>query len=201
MMRLQDEAYEEIKRTVADMFVDYDIKCFPISAFEVATKIGLEIVPYSALSQEKRNGALKFSLEGFSIELFSGQWTIFYNDSVKSYGRINQTIMHEVGHYILGHTEESEEAEAEAKFFAKYALAAPPIIENLKGVKNAQNVSRSCGISMEAARNAVGYYAKWRHHFEKRGYMDYEIRILNQLEVKYCEEVVYLSVLKNEKNA
>ena len=38
-MRLSDETYEYIKQAVADMFVDYDIKGMPISAFEIAIKI------------------------------------------------------------------------------------------------------------------------------------------------------------------
>ena len=39
--------------------------------------------------------------------------------------------MHEVGHYALGHIKEGDEEEAEAEFFAKYALAPPPLIHNM----------------------------------------------------------------------
>jgi hypothetical protein len=31
------------------MFVDYDIKGVPLCSFEVATKIGMTVIPYSAL--------------------------------------------------------------------------------------------------------------------------------------------------------
>ena len=47
-MRLKNETYEYIKQAVADMFVTYDIKGIPINAFEVAIKIGLNIIPYSS---------------------------------------------------------------------------------------------------------------------------------------------------------
>ena len=53
-MRLEDEQYEEIKRTVIDTFSVYGIRCIPISAFEMATKMGIKVIPYSALSEEKR---------------------------------------------------------------------------------------------------------------------------------------------------
>ena len=93
-MRLEDEQYEEIKRTVIDTFSVYGIRCIPISAFEMATKMGIKVIPYSALSEEKRSAAMRESKDGFSIgSSRSQEWMIFYNDACESYGRINQTIM------------------------------------------------------------------------------------------------------------
>lgn len=43
---------------------------------------------------------LKKSEDGFSLERTNGQWYLFYNDS-KDFGRVNHTIMHEIGHIIL----------------------------------------------------------------------------------------------------
>ena len=102
-MRLENEQYEEIKRTVIDTFSIYGIRCIPISAFEMATKMGLMVIPYSALPKKQRKAAINQSKDGFSIcNLQNQEWKIFYNDSCKSYGRINQTIMHEIGHYAMG---------------------------------------------------------------------------------------------------
>ena len=53
-MRLSDEQYEEIKQTVIDTFVAYDVKGIPINGFELATKMGITIVPYSSLKKEQR---------------------------------------------------------------------------------------------------------------------------------------------------
>ena len=39
-MRLENEQYEEIKQTVIETFEEYSIKSIPISAFEMAIKIG-----------------------------------------------------------------------------------------------------------------------------------------------------------------
>lgn len=45
-MRLKDYKYEEIKCEVIceviHMFIKYDIKCLPISGFEIATKMGIK---------------------------------------------------------------------------------------------------------------------------------------------------------------
>lgn len=46
-MRLSNEKYEEIKNTVIDTFEQYNVKYIPISGFEIATKMGLKIIPYS----------------------------------------------------------------------------------------------------------------------------------------------------------
>jgi len=78
-MRLEDEQYEEIKRTVIDTFSVYGIRCIPISAFEMATKMGIKVIPYSALSEEKRSAAMRESKDGFSIgSSRSQEWMIFY---------------------------------------------------------------------------------------------------------------------------
>ena len=186
-MRLNDETYEYIKQAVADMFVTYDIKGIPINAFEVAIKIGLNIIPYSSLSYEKLRVAYEYSEDGYSIEENDGTWNIYYNDITKDYTRINQTIMHEVGHFILGHIEEGEEEEAEAKFFAKYALASPALIQNLLSVKNVENIMNTFDIGYKAACIALDNHKK-RFAYGRKDYTDYEMQILNQLEVEIVKK-------------
>ena len=180
-MRLNDETYEEIKHVVADMFTDYDIKGLPISAFEVATKIGLRVIPYSSLSKQARKQAHRYSKDGFSTEANDGKWTIYYNDDDRNYSRINQTIMHEIGHYLLGHMEEGEAEEAEASFFAKYALASPPLIHNMKGQKTIENIMENFDIGYAASMYALDYYKKWLKYGEP-DYTVYELKILGLLE-------------------
>lgn len=182
-MRLTDEQYEEIKQTVMETFQEYDIKCIPINAFEMAIKMGISVIPYSALSDEKQEVARRISIDGYSVETSDYEWIIYYNDSCKSYGRINQTIMHEIGHFVLGHTEEcdQEEAEAEAKFFAKYALAPPPLIHNLKLEITVQSIMEVFDLSYQAANNAYGYYKMWLQYGEC-DYTEYELKILRLFE-------------------
>ena len=49
-MRLENEQYEEIKRVAIDTFSLYGIRCIPISAFEMATKMGIKTVSYTHLT-------------------------------------------------------------------------------------------------------------------------------------------------------
>ena len=182
-MRLSDETYELIKQAVADMFVDYDIRGLPICSFEVATKIGMTVIPYSSLDSTAWLKAIAYSQDGYSIETNKGDWIIYYNDEDKDYSRINQTIMHEIGHYILGHTEEGEVEEAEAKFFAKYALASPPLIHNMEKEHTTENVMATFDIGYMAAIYALQYYQKWIKYGD-REYVSYEIKIMDQLKIE-----------------
>ena len=181
-MRLPDETYEYIKAEVVDLFIRYDVKCIPISGFELASKMGMILVPYSSLSPKKRNQAYRVSEDGFYIEPGDGNEYIFYNDSM-GYTRANMTILHEIGHAVLGHTEEMDHdvAEAEASFFASYALAPPPLIHKCSD-KSINYISYLFDISIEAAQNALERYTKW-FFFGPSSYMDYEIILINQVAV------------------
>lgn len=178
-MKLTDERYEEIKKVVADMFVDYNVSCIPISAFELATKMGIKIIPYSAIDEADRWLLLKESEDGFSVQMEDNEWRIYYNDK-KKYSRINNTMMHEIGHIVLDHTEDSELAEAEVKFFAKYALAPPVLIHKLK-LNSPWDIAESFEISFEAATYAYSYYRKWLQYGEE-DYTVYERKILSLFE-------------------
>lgn len=100
---------------------------------------------------------------------------VYYNDK-KGYGRINNTIMHEIGHIVLDHTEDSELAEKEVKFFAKFALAPPVLIHKLKP-ESPEEIADIFEISYEAASNALSYYHKWLRYDDSE-YTDYEEKIL-----------------------
>lgn len=176
-MRLSNEKYEEIKNTVIDTFEQYNVKYIPISGFEIATKMGLKIIPYSLLNEKQREMSMKYSSDGYSIET-QNEWRIYYNDSCKCYGRINQTIMHEVGHFVLGHINGGEEEESEAKFFAKYALAPPPLIHNICKDIEPDTIKKTFNISYQAAYLAYQYYRNWLQ-FGNRNYTNYEEKMLS----------------------
>lgn len=165
---------EEIKKIVVDTFEKYNIRCVPISGFEIATKLGATIIPYSVYSDDIKQLLLAESEDGFSVKK-DGVWYIYYNDT-KQYGRINNTIMHENGHIVLDHSQESELAEAEARFFAKYALAPPVLIQKLQ-LKDAYQVHERFDISIEAAGYAFAYYRKWLTYGDDE-YTDYERKLL-----------------------
>jgi Zn-dependent peptidase ImmA (M78 family) len=172
--RLSDNRCEKIKKLVVDTFVRLNIRCVPISGFEIATKLGANIIPYSVQNKETQTLMMLRSEDGFTIK-YDGDWYIYYNDK-KGYGRINNTLTHEIAHIILNHTEESDLAEAEANFFAKYAIAPPVLIHEL-GLKNHIDIYNKFDISLEAATYAYNYYRKWLTYGNK-SYTDYELRLI-----------------------
>lgn len=173
---LSHERYEEIKRIVVDIFVRYGVSCVPVNGFELATKMGIKIIPYSAIPESKRWLLFKESNDGFCIEKNPGEWFIYYNEQI-DYGRVNNTIFHEIGHIVLDHTEDSELAEKEVNFFAKYALVPPVLIHKL-GLDNPADISWVSQVSYEAACYAYSYYCKWLQ-YGARDYTDYEVTLLN----------------------
>ena len=175
-MLLRTDTYEHIKITSINTLEYYDIKCVPISAFEMANKIGLSVIPYSAFG-EKSKLLMKQSEDGFIV----GK-SIYYNDKCKNYRRINQTIMHEIGHYILGHKSNGEEEESEAKFFAKYTLAPPPLIHKMLDNPTIDDIAELFDISYEAAFNALKYYHKWYQN-GWTNYTSYEQKLLKLFNV------------------
>ena len=181
-MQLKTAQYEYIKQTVIDNFSEYCVRCIPISAFELAIKMGIKLIPYSSLSESERKAARAFSMDGFSIEKTNGDWITFFNDEDNNYERINRTIMHEIGHFALGHTGEvGEEEEMEANFFAKYALAPPPLVHRLP-IINKDSIKETFNISWRAAEYALQYYEKWLNYGGAL-YRDYEIKLLQLFQV------------------
>ncbi len=181
-MRLDGEDYEFIKQEVVDMFIRYDIKRTPISGFEIAKKMGIIIIAYSELCNNAKLEVLKLSTDGFYLEPGNGKEYIYYDDNI-GYRRANMTILHEIGHCVLGHNDNTapELAEAEANFFAKYAIAPPPLIHQISPT-SAEDVSQHFCISYEAACYAFDYYRKWLC-FGEDNYTSYELKLLRQISI------------------
>lgn len=175
VIKLSNQRCEEIKRIVVRMYVKYGITCVPVNGFEIASKMGVKVVPYSAIPENKRWLLFKKSEDGFCVERNLGKWYIYYNDA-RDYGRVNNTIMHEIGHIVLDHSEDSELAEKEVKFFAKFALAPPVLVHKFK-LASAEEIADIFEISYEAACYAYSYYKKWLRYGGSE-YTDYEEVIL-----------------------
>ncbi|MCF0132316.1 MAG: ImmA/IrrE family metallo-endopeptidase [Blautia sp.] len=180
-MRLDDSTYEYVKEEVIDLFVRYDVKCIPIDGYELAAKMGIVSIPYSALSPKQLEAAQGISSDGFYLEPGDGKEYIYYNDQV-GYERCNMTILHEIGHAVLGHSEDTdpEVAEAEAAFFAKYAIAPPPLVHKIRP-ECPEKIADTFCISFEASWYAWDYYCNWKRFHSAYGrFTTYEMK-LNEL--------------------
>ena len=179
-MRLDDATYEFIKQEVVNLFEAYNVCCIPISGFELAYKMRIKLIPYSALSPEIRSELLEASEDSVFFETID-QEIIFYNDEMTTvnYARANMSILHEIGHDVLGHSglkENEEVEEAEAGFFAKYAAAPPPLVHRIRPTCP-EEIMLHFRLSYEAACNAYKYYNSWLYNGSPE-LLDYEERLL-----------------------
>ncbi|MDO5297086.1 MAG: ImmA/IrrE family metallo-endopeptidase [bacterium] len=179
-MKIDDDRYEYIKAEVAALFERYNVNKWPIDPFVLAKRMGCQLEPYSSLDEYRLKTALTVSKDGFFLEdRCNNREHIFYNDKMNK-NRVKMTVMHEIGHAVLGHHNwiNQELAEAEANFFAKYALAPPPLVHLIKP-SCPSDVARAFSLSYEAAQYAYNYYLKLKYWYLKYGISrDYEQRLL-----------------------
>ncbi len=177
-MRLPNSRYEQIKGTVVDLFSRYGVDRIPVDPWKLSRDMGVKLVPFSSLSEEQLAAALRLSEGGLKFKLVNehgrmGQIALYDDDA--PLGRQRFTILHELGHIVLGHKQESELAEAEADFFAKYAIAPPMLIDLLKPL-DYMDVAEAFGLSKECAFNSMRYYMKW---LRVRGFKPYEYSLVS----------------------
>ncbi len=159
--KLTNEEYEFIKGEVVHIFKLHNIRCIPVSGFEIASKMGITLIPYSSFSERKLSSAMETSPDGCVVETNDGRECIYYNDVDWDYERQNYTILHEIGHIVLDHTgADPDKEEDEANFFAKYAIA-PPVLVHRSGARSAEEIYEVFDVSFEEAWYAFKYYKSW----------------------------------------
>lgn len=119
-MDLSSVRREEIKNEVARLYRNCRVILVHMRAMELAGRLGIMVYPYSWLRDKALGLSLKCSPFGYNLNRY-GQDIIYYNDCLDSYD-IEISIFHEIGHIVLGHLEPSPLAEAEAEYFAEYAM-------------------------------------------------------------------------------
>lgn len=105
--------YNKVMVHVNNLFIQEDIKTFPIDPFQIIENNKWGLVTYSELAWEK--GVLvEDIIEAFQSEdgytIYDGtNYTIAYNNTIKNRGRIRFTLMHEIGHIYMNHLVDFEE--------------------------------------------------------------------------------------------
>lgn len=179
-MYLSRQRYEEIKEIVFFLYRDYGVNTVPIDFEDLADKMGIRLVPYSSLKKDQKKKFLTLSKDGFSnLNKKEKCYYIYYNDDV-AWQRVRFTIMHEIGHIVLGHSEYSEKNEAEANFFSRSALA--PVCLLMKWeISELEDVVSTFDISYEAAKYICGNLEK-RKLSNNKDFADYELKMINLFE-------------------
>ena len=148
-VKLPSSLYDEIEQKVVSLYKEFGISSVPIDPFEIASRRGYIVKPFSSFDRAARLIFLKMDLDGTNYFDPDLQTFVICYDDRKGYERIRFTLMHEIGHIDMGHREESELARKVADYYAAYALAPSPIIdlmecEDYMDVSKAFNVSQIC---------------------------------------------------------
>lgn len=150
---------EHIKEKVLDVYKECDIHSFPIDCFSVLKHYGIRTITYRETKEQ--NPELYKAISNYSKDAFRFRMSVYYNSSNPD-GRIRFSLMHELGHYILGHTEECSENEDEADCFSSYMIAPRVAIEEF-GFTTSDQLHEKFGLSYAASNRTLTDYKKWKN--------------------------------------
>ena len=183
--KLPDFMYEEIKDKISRLLNKYNVRNIPVNVFALARKLDIKLVKFSDLTDYEIQSLAIFGVTEDTAGFYAlveknGRKAhyIYYNDKLEL-GRVRFTILHEIGHIVLDHIEQSDLAEAEANFFAKYLIAPPILVDKIKPIDYTE-IKAAFLLSTTCAWNSFDYYQSWkRHHSKVKNYEEYEKRILS----------------------
>jgi len=158
-----------IKRTdlmdcILSAYVECNIQAFPVDCFSIITHYGFRIFSYAEL--KKQNPRLHELASSYSRDSFTFEGIVAYNEK-HSACRISFSLMHELGHFILGHTDDSLVNEDEADEFASHFLA-PRILIHRYNCRNADQIHDTFGLSYAASNRALTSYREWYRNVSYR---------------------------------
>lgn len=164
----------QVIETTIKVFKECHVKSFPIDCMDLLEHYGYRIFTYDNLYV--KNKELYDLCTAWSEDAFrDGINNIIAYNAHNSKGRIRFSLMHELGHHVLGHTGESESNEQEANAFASYILA-PRMAIHYSKCKNAKDVSQVFEMSHDAASIAFDDYRRWH-----RRVVTYKMTYLDKL--------------------
>ena len=108
-VKLPKTLYDLIEFKVVELFEQLNIDKFPIDPFQIANSLNIKLIPYSQLSEKAQQYYHSLEVVGFNC-ILDGVRVICYNDN-DIIERQRFTIMHEIGHIVMKHKQDSELAE------------------------------------------------------------------------------------------
>ena len=162
----------QIIETTLKVFKECHVKSFPIDCMDLLEHYGYRLFTYDNLFL--KNKELYDLCTACSEDAFrDGTNMIVAYNSHNSKGRIRFSLMHELGHHVLGHTGNSDQNEQEANAFASHILA-PRMAIHYSKCKNAEDVSQIFDVSHNAAAIAFDSYRRWHRRIVtyKMSYID-----------------------------
>lgn len=174
------QEYDEIVKEIIQIFIDYDIKSFPLDLEKICRLLGVSLIPYSECGPEAKDLLLKKTKKGFFVRgTHESSPTIYYNDFDVTVGEMRYTISHEIKHYVYDECVVDTENDDLADYFARFFLCPIPYLI-VKGFLTQNDIVSHCKVSLSAAGNAASNISeRMRWHGYK--IFDYEISLLKHL--------------------
>lgn len=166
--------YEHIKGMILEVYGICNIQSFPIDCFKILEQYHLRTYTYTELKE--------YNLELYKIcmlysnDAFCYKDTICYNEDILE-GRIRFSLMHELGHIVLGHPyNHTDTVEQEANYFVSNILA-PRLAIYYANCRNNVEVSKLFSITLEASEYAFNDYRRFKRrlHINKLSPVDKKI--------------------------
>lgn len=149
------QEYDEIVKEIIQIYIDYDIKSFPLDLDMICRLLGVSLVPYSECGLEAKDLLLKKTKKGFFVRgTTENTPTIYYNDYEVSVGEMRYTISHEIKHYVYDECDDDNEKDDLADFFARFFLCPIPYLI-VKGILSSNDIVSHCKVTLTAASNAA----------------------------------------------
>lgn len=146
-----------IKQKVLEVYKECDIHSFPVDCFSLLEHYKFRLISYQQIREE--NSELYLAISNYSKDAITFRTTIYYN-SLNTDRRIRFSLMHELGHFILGHTSTTAEFEDEADVFASNILAPRVAIKRLN-CETADDIHDIFKLSYSASNRALQDYKRW----------------------------------------
>lgn len=152
--------YNRIESDVADLFLELNIRSYPVDPVEIALSLGYELIPFSKMSKEARKMLFFKDVDAIShYDPEKDTFVIYYRpDGLKE--RFRFTIGHEIGHIRMGHKGESELARRIADYYSAYLLAPSPWIGQA-GCEDFKEVATTFYLSEPCASRCFDRYQHW----------------------------------------
>lgn len=155
---------------MVELLEDFGIAQFPMSVERVAEALGIDLIPYLSLSDDERSLAFAVSGDVFHIRTpdFMGVRVAFDDTRGAYFNRSRFSGGHEIGHVVLGRSEDTPGREREADYFSGYLLISHPLVLRCKpgfSLGEVFGVSDDCAAfayNQAQARKREG--VPWRPH-------------------------------------
>ncbi len=150
----------KINMAILEVYKNCNVKTFPIDCNAILRCYGFKVFTYAYI--KKQNPRLFELSQSYSSDAFKCGKLIAYNEKMPI-NRTRFSLMHELGHHVLGHKKEVPECEDEADLFASHILA-PRIAIHKKSCRTADQIHDIFGLSYCASNRALADYNKWFKH-------------------------------------